>query len=189
MTRYAKYFKFGRTPQTQPASPEQARNAAGGFAFVVTPWTRLERFLILGAEGGTYYASEQKLVLANARGVAACLDEDGLRAVAMIVAISEAGRAPTQGPAIFALAMACAHPHDATRTAALAALPPYLRTALHDTVEEFGHTAEDLAVVMLEHEVPVPQILDCLHWLRETFAEVIVADLRQALRTDRLTRR
>ena len=57
MSRYTKYIKLGSTPQTQPASPKQARNAAGGFAFVVSPWTQLERFLILGAEGGTYYAA------------------------------------------------------------------------------------------------------------------------------------
>jgi 60 kDa SS-A/Ro ribonucleoprotein len=142
MTRYAKYFKHGSTPQSLPASPKQARNAAGGYAFVVSPWTRLERFLILGAEGGTYYASEQKLVLANARGVAACLDEDGLRAVAMIVAISEAGRAPKQSPAIFALAMACAHPHDVTRTAALAALPRVCRTGAQ--LFEFLTTVQEL---------------------------------------------
>jgi 60 kDa SS-A/Ro ribonucleoprotein len=142
MTRYAKYFKHGSTPQSQPASPKQARNAAGGYAFVVSPWTRLERFLILGAEGGTYYASEQKLVLANARGVAACLDEDGVRAVAMIVAISEAGRAPKQSPAIFALAMACAHPHDVTRTAALAALPRVCRTGAQ--LFEFLTTVQEL---------------------------------------------
>lgn len=142
MSRYTKYISHSRTPQTQPASPKQARNAAGGFAFVVTPWTRLERFLILGAEGGTYYASEQKLVLANARGVAACLDEDGLRAVAMIVAVSEAGRAPKQGPAIFALAMACAHPHDATRAAALEALPRVCRTGAQ--LFEFLTTVQEL---------------------------------------------
>ena len=57
MSRYTKYISHSRTPQTQPASPKQARNAAGGFAFVVSPWTQLERFLILGAEGGTYYAA------------------------------------------------------------------------------------------------------------------------------------
>ena len=31
--------------------------------------TRLQRFLILGSEGGSYYASERKLTLENAAAV------------------------------------------------------------------------------------------------------------------------
>jgi 60 kDa SS-A/Ro ribonucleoprotein len=142
MSRYSKHFKFGRTPQTEQASPKQARNSAGGFSFVISPWARLERFLVLGAEGGTYYATERKLVRENAKSVLACLDADGPRAVETIVAISEAGRAPKNGPAIFALALACSHSDERTRTAALLAMPRVCRTGAHlfeflATVKEF----------------------------------------------------
>jgi len=45
------------TPQSQPLPdrPEQVRNSAGGFVWAVDNWTRLERFLILGSEQGSYY--------------------------------------------------------------------------------------------------------------------------------------
>ena len=46
------------TPQTLPI-PSTVPNAAGGHAFAVDDWTRLDRFLILGSEGGSYYAGER----------------------------------------------------------------------------------------------------------------------------------
>ncbi|HEX8206183.1 MAG TPA: hypothetical protein VF587_09000, partial [Solirubrobacteraceae bacterium] len=41
-------------------------NDAGGRAFPVDVWTRLRRFLILGSEGGTFYATEAALTRENA---------------------------------------------------------------------------------------------------------------------------
>ena len=96
-----------------------------------TSWTRLRRFLILGSEGGSYYAGEWKLTRENAQAVEQCLAADGARAVAEIVAISEGGRAPKNDPALFALAMAAGHGDEATRRAALEALPRVCRTSTH----------------------------------------------------------
>jgi 60 kDa SS-A/Ro ribonucleoprotein len=142
MTRYSKHLQKNSTPQRERAAANQARNSAGGYTFTVDMWARLERFLILGAEGGTYYAAERKLVLENARCVAACLDEDGARAVETLVAVSEAGRAPKQSPTIFALALACSHPSEATRSLALAALPRVCRTG--SQLFEFLTTVQEL---------------------------------------------
>ena len=47
---------------------EMVRNAAGGYVFPVTDWTRLERFLILGTDAGTYYTGARALTLDNAEG-------------------------------------------------------------------------------------------------------------------------
>ena len=33
----------------------QVRNNAGGYAYLIDPKQQLDRFLILGTEGGTYY--------------------------------------------------------------------------------------------------------------------------------------
>ena len=44
----------GPTPQSEPlagAATPQVPNSAGGFAWALDPWQRLERFLILGADG------------------------------------------------------------------------------------------------------------------------------------------
>ena len=80
------------------ADPRAVPNSAGGYAFPGDDWARLDRFLILGSEGGSYYAAERPLTRDNAVAAA------GPRAVARIAAVSEDGRAPRNGPALFALA-------------------------------------------------------------------------------------
>lgn len=124
-------------------NPTQVMNDAGGFAWAVDDWTRLDRFLVLGAEGGSYYASERRLTLENALAVRRCIEADGLRAVGQIVAISRAGRAPKNTPAIFALGMALKLGDLATRRAARLAVPAVCRTGTHlfelaETVKTLG---------------------------------------------------
>ncbi|MGZ4409737.1 MAG: TROVE domain-containing protein [Gaiellaceae bacterium] len=141
---YRKLFSRKQTPQSQaiPGS-NQVPNSSGGFAWAVDDWVRLERFLILGSEGGSYYASVEKLTRENADAVERCIVADGVRAVACIVAISDAGRAPKNEPALFALAMAAKLGDFETRRAALSALPKVARTGTHlmhfaDYVQAFG---------------------------------------------------
>src|SRR3954454_23326340 len=129
---YLKRQSKQRAPQSAPIpGSSQVANSAGGFAWAVDCWARLHRFLILGSEGGSYYAGEWKLTRENAEAVEQCITEDGLRTVTEIVAISDAGRAPKNDQAIFALAMAAGAPDEATRKAALAALPQVCRTGTH----------------------------------------------------------
>src|SRR5689334_15697002 len=106
-------------------------NSAGGDAWAIDDWTRLRRFLILGSEGGSFYAGELTLTRENATAVWRCVESDGPRAIAEIVAISRDGRAARNDPAIFALAMAASATEDATRQAALASLPLVCRTSTH----------------------------------------------------------
>ena len=63
-------------PQTEALDERQVKNNAGGFVFAIDDWARLDRFLILGAEGGTYYVSERKLTQENAGVVTRCLAAD-----------------------------------------------------------------------------------------------------------------
>ena len=50
---YAGQFNRRITPQSQPIpGSAQVPNSAGGYTWQVDDWTRLDRFLILGAEGG-----------------------------------------------------------------------------------------------------------------------------------------
>jgi 60 kDa SS-A/Ro ribonucleoprotein len=132
MVNFRKLFSTRKTPQSQ-AVPGTAMvpNSAGGFAFALDDWARLDRFLVLGSAGGTYYISEQKLTLENAAAVMSCVDADGLRTVARIAEISESGRAPKNAPAIFALAMAASAGDEPTRKAALKALPRVCRIGTH----------------------------------------------------------
>lgn len=120
------------TPQSQPIpGTNQIPNSAGGFAFPVDDWTRLRRFLILGSEGGSYYAAERTLTAENAAAVQRCIQADGERTVREIATISNAGRAPKNDPAIFALSLAASLGDEATRRAALDALPVVCRTGTH----------------------------------------------------------
>jgi len=131
MTLYGQQVRAKATPQTEQAHPDQVANSAGGFSFRVDKWTQLDRFLVLGAEGGTYYIAEKKLVRDNAKNVLACIAEDGVRTVARIVEISDAGRAPKNDPAIFALALCASDKNPATRAMALAVLPKVCRIGTH----------------------------------------------------------
>jgi 60 kDa SS-A/Ro ribonucleoprotein len=129
---YLKRIRTRRVPQSEPIPGSgQVPNSAGGFAWSVDDWTRLRRFLILGSEGGSYYASELELTRKNAQAVERCLAEDGPRAVQDIARVSDEGRAPKNDPAIFALAMAAGIGDEPTRKAALEALPQVCRTGTH----------------------------------------------------------
>jgi 60 kDa SS-A/Ro ribonucleoprotein len=120
------------TPQDEPIpGSTQVPNSAGGYAWAIDKWARLDRFLILGTEGGTYYIAERELTKDNASAVRECITEDGARVVRRVVEISESGRAPKNDPALFVLAMAAGLGDDATRAEALAALPDIARTGTH----------------------------------------------------------
>ena len=130
-SRYARHVNKRETPQSEQADARQVENSAGGYTFQLDKFGRLERFLILGSEGGTYYASEKKLVVENAKSLDECLNSDPNRAIQTIVGISANGRAPKNDPAIFALAVAAGHANPEARSAALRSLPAVCRTATH----------------------------------------------------------
>ncbi|MGI5127296.1 TROVE domain-containing protein [Pseudonocardia sp. CA-107938] len=119
------------TPQHSPADERQVPNSAGGYGFAVTDDVRVARFLTLGTEGGTYYSSAADLTADNAQVVLRAARERGSWLVAQAVAVSSAGRAPRQNPAIFALAAAAALADDDGRRAALDALGAVCRTGTH----------------------------------------------------------
>jgi len=131
-TKTYKGFSTKETPQSEriPGS-KQVQNDAGGYSFQIDSWGKLNRFLILGSEGGTYYASEHKLTKENAKNVLKCIEEDGHRVVNTIVEISDAGRAPKNDPALFALAACASFGDDATKKAAFRALPQVARIGTH----------------------------------------------------------
>jgi 60 kDa SS-A/Ro ribonucleoprotein len=125
------YTKHLESTQQEQDHPKQAKNSAGGFSFVIDDWERLNRFLILGSEGGTYYVDERKLTRDNAKCVERCLAADGLRTVETAALVSEQGRAPQNDSALFVIALASASKDDATRKAAFAALPRVARIGTH----------------------------------------------------------
>src|SRR5690242_1862614 len=129
---YAKIFNRRATPQSQPIpGSSQVRNSGGGYSWQVDDWTRLDRFLILGAEGGTYYITERELVKQNHDALVRCIKADGIRAVNRIVEISDSGRAPKNDPAIFALALVAAHANTEAKALAFQNLGKVCRIGTH----------------------------------------------------------
>ena len=106
---------------------------AGGYVFAVDDWIRLDRFLILGSDAPTYYADARELTKENAEAVIRCLKSDGQYVVKRIVEVSEAGMAPKNDPALFALALAAspAFADAETRKMALDSLPKVARIGTH----------------------------------------------------------
>jgi 60 kDa SS-A/Ro ribonucleoprotein len=122
-------FNRRRTAQRDQADPRQARNAAGGYAFTLDDAARLRRFLTLGVDGGTYYATPRELAKDNVAVVGRMAETDPETLVRTIVEVSLRGAAPKQQPALFALAYAASVPQSAQL--ALAALPQVARTGTH----------------------------------------------------------
>lgn len=120
-----------RTLQSEPSDPQQKQNNAGGYTFTVNDDARLLRFLTLGVDTGTYYVTEKALTRGNADFVINLARTRGEWLVEQTVAVSVAGRAPKVNPAIFALAVAAGVGDDASRRAALAAVPLVCRTGTH----------------------------------------------------------
>jgi len=131
MAKYLLQHGTRVVPQSERMRADQTRNSAGGFVWAVDCWTRLHRFLILGSEGGSYYANERTLTLENVDAVKECIAEDGVRTVNEIVAISDGGRAPQNDPALFALAACISLGDKATKSAAAEALPKVARIGTH----------------------------------------------------------
>ncbi len=132
MFQFTKFFSTKATPQSEPIpGSTQVPNSGGGYAWQLDDWARLERFLILGSEGGTYYVDERELTIDNAQVIARCLATDGIRTLDRIVDISVTGRAPKNDPAIFSLAMAAKLGDEPTRRAAYSALPKVCRIGTH----------------------------------------------------------
>jgi len=129
---YAKIFNRRVTPQSQPiAGSTQVRNSNSGYSWQVDDWTRLDRFLILGAESGTYYIGERELVKQNHDALIRCIKVDGVRVVNRIVEISDAGRAPKNDPAIFALSLVMTHGDAQAKAHAFANLGKVCRIGTH----------------------------------------------------------
>jgi 60 kDa SS-A/Ro ribonucleoprotein len=141
--RYSDHVNEKKTAQSDQAKSSQVKNNAGGFVFQVSHWTQLDRFLILGNEGGSYYAGEKEMTKKNVACAEKCIAEDGLKTVARVVEISDAGRAPKNEPALLILAMCAKKGNDETKKAAREAFPKVARIGTHlftlaSYIEAFG---------------------------------------------------
>ncbi len=151
------------TVQTMRARADQIKNNAGGYSFAVDDKTRLERFLILGTDGGTYYVGEQQLTEDAVNFLSKLIASDEALVRETAVAVSEEGRAYRNSAAIFTIALLFAEGKD--KAATRAAFHKVVRTSTH--LFEFSQYLENIggwgrskrnAVVDWYEDKPVDQL-------------------------------
>ena len=128
------------TSQRERSRSDEVKNNAGGFVFAVSDKDRLERFLILGTDGGTYYVGEKKITNENVTFLRKMIKSDEALVLSTIVDVSVNGRAYRNSPALFALALLFVEGKD--KAAAKAALTKVARTSTH--LFEFAQYIENL---------------------------------------------
>jgi 60 kDa SS-A/Ro ribonucleoprotein len=119
------------TPQSQPARADQIPNNAGGYAFPISDKQVLDRMLIIGTQGGTFYVDERKLTAYNADRIIAMIEKDGKAVVDRTVEVSDQGLSYRNDAAIFVLALCAASKNLETRKYALANLSKVCRIGTH----------------------------------------------------------
>ena len=119
---------------------EMAVNAAGGVSFKTDDFDRLNRFLVLGVEGDTYYVDQRTLATQNVKCLDRCLKADGKRVVDM--AVDASYRSFKLDACVYVLARAAAADDTEVRQYALACLPRVARTL--STLYKFAEFVSDL---------------------------------------------
>ena len=115
----------------KPEDRNLVTTAQGGKAFATDIWQQLDRILVIGTEGGTFYANQKTLTEKAINVLDACLQEDGIRTVNRAVEISTEGRAPKNDWAIFALARAAVLGDLQTRSHSNQCMTKVCRTGTH----------------------------------------------------------
>lgn len=115
--------------QTERLDARQVKNNAGGFVYQLSDEGRLTRFLVLGTDGGTFYATERKHTLQATEFLKTFVQVDAAKALAVTLDVVRHNRAPKVDPALLMLALiAKTAPDAADRKAAWDALPEVART-------------------------------------------------------------
>lgn len=143
LSRYSGNYSQNRNSVTT-ALPGQVENNTGGFVYEVTPKARLERFLILGTDGGTYYATENDITKQNVDWLIAQIKSDPELVLDVVLDVSKNGRAYKQDPAILAMALLVIHTEmPAVKEKAVAFVPDVCRTAT--ALFRYAQFIEDLS--------------------------------------------
>lgn len=146
LKNYVDEQKAGRTASPQmertPGRTDEVRNNAGGFVFKVSDKDRLERFLILGTDGGTFYVGEKPLTRQNATFVSGLIKTNERLVIDVLVDIAANNRAAKNGPSIFTLALVLAEGSDKAYLRATDVVNKVVRTSTH--LFEFANYIDSL---------------------------------------------
>lgn len=128
------YSKNIATPSNATQSdflPGQVPNSCGAAVYEADQWSTLRKFLVIGAEGGTYYVSQKSLIKENVTNLRECIKADGARVVKDILHVNLNNLSLKVDATIFALALVCKEGDQNARAAAYQAIPEICRTGTH----------------------------------------------------------
>lgn len=119
--------------QTKPIidRDDMVKNNAGGYGFKVDAQALLERFLLIGSEGGTYYVKEQELTEENAKSIIELIKLKGNLVLTTLLRFAKERSAPKPDAGIFVLALICTYGSQEVKNAAYKAIPTVCNTATH----------------------------------------------------------
>lgn len=140
-TNYGRHVSNKKTPQTQQLfGADQVENNAGGYVFKISNEQLLERFILIGSEGGTFYVSEKNLTVDNAKAIIKMIQNDGLKVLEAVKTLVT--RAPKRDPAIFVLALATTYGNQEVKNEAYKLIKSICKTATH--LFTFAQNIQDL---------------------------------------------
>jgi 60 kDa SS-A/Ro ribonucleoprotein len=141
LREYSNEVKTEKTnkPVTKPLSG-QAANNGGGFSFVLGDRERLERFLILGVDNGSYYVGRKQYAKSAIDHLKKMIKTDERLVVDLAMDISTNARAFSNSPALFAIALVMVEGQD--KAYARAAVQKIARTSTH--LFEYAQYIDDL---------------------------------------------
>ena len=118
-------------PQTVRLNEQQVRNNASGYGYTTNDREQLDRFLLIGTFGGTFYVSEKKLTDDNVASVKRLIQSDGPYLVRRLVELDTRGRCQKKSAVLYTLALAIKYGNTETRTEAYNAILRVCRTGSH----------------------------------------------------------
>lgn len=131
LTRHLTHEPSGR----EKADPRQVQNSSGAYVFEVGKLERLRRFLILGTEGGSYYASEHDITAENVDTILDLVKSDRWPQVLETTAdISHRGLSYRNSAAIFVLAMVMTYGSNEAKAKAREYVTKIVRIGTHQAL-------------------------------------------------------
>lgn len=122
-----KYPGLSNPTQREPLDDRQVKNRAGGYVYELDKLAQLTRFLVLGSDKPTYYASAREMTLENSRVAVRCWAEDPEMTGELIVSLRN--RVPKLDPILYALALGFASDEPRARTKAGEVFPKIVTNA------------------------------------------------------------
>lgn len=118
--------------QTERADERQVKNSAGGYVYKVGAAEQMRRFLVLGTEGGTFYASQKDLTKVNLDNLKALAASDPFVYITVLEEADQQNIAPRHSTVLLALAVLYAHnDKEAVRTWVKQNFTKIVRTGTH----------------------------------------------------------